>query len=526
MSLSTCEPQQRDGKDSDSNHSFITVIPIDFPRNRGFPQPPDQYSDYSPGDGDYVSDGSKLDQGVDEVGGITREINSKYKQVISHDYEDTPHNPQWDRTNNSQADSPGQSLNVCVYLMGDIALCMELEDGTNTTVEDLVKAIVAEEQLGLPPSAFKMFTLWMCSGLLELQLKPHHRALAIRAKWPDLLARYAHATESRQRRDEPVLSFQRNIFIPQSCDEQIKDTRVLDLLYAEARYNILEGRYPCEVAHFIVLGGIQARLELGPYNPQIHTINFFRDQSSRFLPIHMRRGAWTSWLHLSGKNSPEVRLLEHYKRIPASTPDRKLQKKYLEIVWALPYYGCVFFQGQVEQPVRGLLSLIIHQDVPVLVGINLKGVYIIDNVQCTLLLGLKYEELCWDFAKPSHEENPDCLPCLFLQFRVLENGTRVSKVLQIFSKQAVMMDALIARFVEETKKKTSLAQRTDEVDKPLTYDTGTDSDGNGVQIPLATLTQRDMSQSCLGNKLSKLTLATFDEEGRCIGQMGSWSFSY
>uniref|UniRef100_A0A1B6DRL1 FERM domain-containing protein 8 n=1 Tax=Clastoptera arizonana TaxID=38151 RepID=A0A1B6DRL1_9HEMI len=468
MSLSTCEPQQRDGKDSDSNHSFITVIPIDFPRNRGFPQPPDQYSDYSPGDGDYVSDGSKLDQGVDEVGGITREINSKYKQVISHDYEDTPHNPQWDRTNNSQADSPGQ----------------------------------------------------------KLQLKPHHRALAIRAKWPDLLARYAHATESRQRRDEPVLSFQRNIFIPQSCDEQIKDTRVLDLLYAEARYNILEGRYPCEVAHFIVLGGIQARLELGPYNPQIHTINFFRDQSSRFLPIHMRRGAWTSWLHLSGKNSPEVRLLEHYKRIPASTPDRKLQKKYLEIVWALPYYGCVFFQGQVEQPVRGLLSLIIHQDVPVLVGINLKGVYIIDNVQCTLLLGLKYEELCWDFAKPSHEENPDCLPCLFLQFRVLENGTRVSKVLQIFSKQAVMMDALIARFVEETKKKTSLAQRTDEVDKPLTYDTGTDSDGNGVQIPLATLTQRDMSQSCLGNKLSKLTLATFDEEGRCIGQMGSWSFSY
>lgn len=30
----------------------------------------------------------------------------------------------------------------------------------------------------------------------------------------------------------------------------------------------------------------------------------------------------------------------------------------------------------------------------------------------------------------------------------------------------------------------------------------------------------------LTNKLSKLTLATFDEDGRCIGQMGSWSFSY
>lgn len=30
----------------------------------------------------------------------------------------------------------------------------------------------------------------------------------------------------------------------------------------------------------------------------------------------------------------------------------------------------------------------------------------------------------------------------------------------------------------------------------------------------------------LCNKLGKLTLATFDEDGHCIGQMGSWSVSY
>lgn len=52
----------------------------------------------------------------------------------------------------------------------------------------------------------------------------------------------------------------------------------------------------------------------------------------------------------------------------------------------------------------------------------------------TLLLGLRYPELSWDFAKPSREELPECLPCLFLQFAVLENGARVYKVLQIFSK--------------------------------------------------------------------------------------------
>jgi len=47
----------------------------------------------------------------------------------------------------------------------------------------------------------------------------------------------------------------------------------------------------------------------------------------------------------------------------------------------------------------------------------------------------------------------------------------------------------------------------------------------GSQIPLAHLF-RSEPQSRLCNKLNKLTLATFDEDGHCIGQMGSWSFSY
>lgn len=170
---------------------------------------------------------------------------------------------------------------------------------------------------------------------------------------------------------------------------------------------------------------------------------------------------------------------------------------------------------------RGLTSLITHQDVSVLVAINTQGVYVIDDVQCTLLLGLKYEEMSWDFAKPSQEDNPDCLPCLFLQFMVLENGTRVSKILQVFSKQAVMMDALISVFVDEIKQKTT--SYPDEPDRPV-YDTSTDSDD--TQVPLTTVNRRELPQSCLSNKLSKLTLATFDDDGRCIGQMGSWSFSY
>ena len=70
-----------------------------------------------------------------------------------------------------------------------------------------------------------------------------------------------------------------------------------------------------------------------------------------------------------------------------------------------------------------------------------------------VLLGLKFEELSWDYAKPSQENNEDCLPCLFIQFCVIENGRRVSKILQVFSRQAVQMDALISAFVDEIKQR-------------------------------------------------------------------------
>ena len=60
---------------------------------------------------------------------------------------------------------------------------------------------------------------------------------------------------------------------------------------------------------------------------------------------------------------------------------------------------------------------------------------ITSNNQClflqVVLLGLKFEELSWDYAKPSQENNEDCLPCLFIQFCVIENGRRVSKILQV-----------------------------------------------------------------------------------------------
>ncbi len=50
--------------------------------------------------------------------------------------------------------------------MNDVVLHLELEDGMNTTVTDLINCIIKLEELMLPDCAKFIFTLWMNSGLL------------------------------------------------------------------------------------------------------------------------------------------------------------------------------------------------------------------------------------------------------------------------------------------------------------------------------------------------------------------------
>ncbi|KAI5707101.1 hypothetical protein M8J75_014473 [Diaphorina citri] len=371
-----------------------------------------------------------------------------------------------DPANNSNASSNSNNPNVyetfvystessplCVYLLDDTVVQINIEDAPNTTSAEIMQVMLSEKELALPTQARNVFAVWIKSGLLEVQLKPRQKPLEIYSRWQVLLARYAHAS----------------------------DHRILDLLYAEARHNILEGRYPCMIQ------------------------SWFPKFSSK-------------------KTSPEVCLLEHYQKVPLNSTERKLTKKYLEFCWSLPYYGCAFFQAQIEMPVRGLTSLITHQDKPVLVGVNYNGIFLIDNQRASLLLSLRYEEFSWDLGTPAAamQENPDCMSCIFLQFLVLENGTRVSKILQVFSKQARMIDSLIAGFVDHIKSKKTVGVN-EQVDGTMVDGSATSHEDGSSQLHHA---PPIISAPRLSNKLSKLTLATFDEQGRCIGKMGSWSFSY
>ncbi|CAH0728563.1 unnamed protein product, partial [Brenthis ino] len=422
----------------------------------------------------------------------------------------------------STASSSSSSSNpvTCVYLMSRMAIMVEMsseEVPSCVTSSRFLNAVLATEELGLntPSSrslAANVFALWMCSPLLEIQLKPHHCPWRIWSSWQKLLQKYGHGSESRRGKDQPVLRLQRNVFFPKHLEEGIKDSRIQELLYEEARHNVVTGRYPLESAQAVMLGGLQARVQLGPYDPHRHTAKFFREQQDKYLPQHARSGRWIRLLPAGRKGSPEAKLLEQAQRPPAAPP-RKLRHKYLSHTRTLPTYGAAFFQGQIEQPVRSLTSLLTHEDIPVLVAINSNGVYVIDDTESTVLLGLLYEELSWDIGLPS-DENEDCLPCLFLQFMVVENGLRVSKILQVFSKQAIMMDTLIEHFAGEYRKR--LGQETPSEHANCDYH----SDSGSISLP--PLSRPDSPQRRLANKLSRLALATHDGRGHLLGGAGDW----
>ncbi|CAG0917242.1 unnamed protein product [Notodromas monacha] len=413
---------------------------------------------------------------------------------------------------------PGMLLgaDVMVFAMSGVAIDLDVDDSTSLTVDEMMNILVDEETLGLSDQAKQAFTLWMCSHYLEVQMKPYHHPLLVRRKWPELIRRFCSISQETALIDDPRVTLKRNCFFPKREEVKIRDQKILELLYEEAKQNILDGRYPCEVSDYEMLAGLQARLELGVYDPQIHTPEFFRSRLPDFLPDHVSRCSWASGV-IKTKSSPELRILDQYRRIPLSTSRRKLVRKYLEFSWSLPYYGAAFFKGQIEKPNKnsggmgfGIASmfryLFTRRDADVLIAINAEGFYIIDPEKCVVLLGLKYSELSWDFAKPLKDTDPDCLPCLFIQFPVMEAGMPVSKIVQIFSKQAVMMDALISAHVEDIRCRAAVYG--DDVDG--VFDGATDVDD--VLIPLSTVSRKEVPNSCLANKFDKLTMATFNED--------------
>ncbi|XP_068922379.1 FERM domain-containing protein 8 [Petaurus breviceps papuanus] len=366
-----------------------------------------------------------------------------------------------ERSHRSSVSSAGaRAADVLVYLMDDTAVPLAVENVASITAQDLHRTI--REALQLPDIAMEAFALWLISPLLEVQLKPKHQPYKVCRQWPELLLRFTDAPEDDMAVDEPSLQFRRNVFFPKRKELQVNNEDVLRLLYEEAKFNVLEVRYPCDVEDCEQLGALVCRLELGPYRQGPQTACAVKQRLDSFLPAHLCKRPHTLFTAFRSRGTRlvpgEQGLLNAYQEVKEETagPEAELltrhHRAYLLKCHELPYYGCAFFCGEVDKPAQGFL----HRGgrKAVTVAINLEGVHVIDTKEKHVLLGLRFQELSWDYTCSGDDE-----PILWLEFDGESEGTPINKLLKVYSKQAELMSGLIEYCIElSLAKEPGLAQ--------------------------------------------------------------------
>ncbi|GAA6093379.1 FERM domain-containing protein 8, partial [Tachysurus ichikawai] len=161
----------------------------------------------------------------------------------------------------SVSSSVTRAQDVLVYLVSDGAVQVCVESVGCVCVQDLGRSV--RDALNIPDSAQDVFAFWLCSPLLELQLKPKHQPYKLCRQWQDLLYRFTDGHTEDIALDEPCLQYKRNVFYPKSKELQVEDENVLRLLYDEAKLNIVEGRYPCDPEHWSRLAALSCAIEIG-----------------------------------------------------------------------------------------------------------------------------------------------------------------------------------------------------------------------------------------------------------------------
>ncbi|XP_021364525.1 FERM domain-containing protein 8-like [Mizuhopecten yessoensis] len=229
------------------------------------------------------------------------------------------------------------TLEIVIWLRDKKGLHMELQgNGHQAKVTELFEKI--RESRNLPEYANKIFSLWMVSPLLELRLKDDHQPFEIAQLWDRFCMEYADAKRDEIARDEPVVMVQRNVFLSLKDEKLFWNTapeEVMTLLYHEAQYNIINGRYLLSDFDYDSLAGIQALLEKGPFSRSLES---YKDDIKNYYPHFLCKSK--KW---RGRKPVTVeRLKEAHQLAFENTGDMtksQLYCQYLSVCAKYPFYG-------------------------------------------------------------------------------------------------------------------------------------------------------------------------------------------
>ncbi|XP_073920861.1 krev interaction trapped protein 1 isoform X6 [Castor canadensis] len=270
---------------------------------------------------------------------------------------------------------------VRIYRMDGSYRSVELKHGNNTTVQQIM------EGMRLSPETQQYFTIWICSENLSLQLKPYHKPLQHVRDWPEILS---ELTNLDPQRETPQLFLRRDVRLPLEVEKKIEDPLAILILFDEARYNLLKGFYTAPDAKLITLASLLLQIVYGNYESKKHKQGFLNEENLKsIVPITKLKSKAPHWTN---------RILHEYKNLSTSEGVSKemhhLQRMFLQNCWEIPTYGAAFFTGQIFTKA----SPSNHKVIPVYVGVNIKGLHLLNMETKALLISLKYGCFMWQLG--------------------------------------------------------------------------------------------------------------------------------
>ncbi|MCP9264483.1 putative cytosolic iron-sulfur protein assembly protein CIAO1-like [Dirofilaria immitis] len=313
------------------------------------------------------------------------------------------------------------SLDITIYWADEGGLKFSVVGGKLATASSLL--VLLSDHLGVVAEVFEQVcALWMVSDLLgmllEVQLKPHHNPYEIRKSWMQFLQRFTSAESNESVADEPLLILKRNVqlSVQRECEleENYANEILTEILYRSAKQEVLGGRYICDIDSNIKLAALQMIIDL--------------------------------------ETSEDTDMLD--------------------------MFAAAFFRGYVERPIEGplkgikkMILSVASPNIPVLVGISCGYVTLSDETKQEVLLVQRLYDCDCRYVDDRFEVAvsatvlSDC-PYFLLTFpdtsfvidRNLDSEAEIlkfsekTKVLQVFSKQGIMVEALmnsLSKFLEQ-----------------------------------------------------------------------------
>uniref|UniRef100_A0A8C6S2E5 KRIT1 ankyrin repeat containing n=1 Tax=Neogobius melanostomus TaxID=47308 RepID=A0A8C6S2E5_9GOBI len=270
---------------------------------------------------------------------------------------------------------------VRIYRMDGSYRSVELKHGNNTTVQQIM------EGMRLSQETQQYFTIWICSENLHLQLKPYHKPLQHLRIWSEIVN---DLTVLDPQRESPQLFLRRDVRLPLDIEKKVEDPLAILILFDEARHSLLKGFYPASDSKLITLASLLLQIIYGNYESKKHKQGFLNEENLKsIVPISKVKSKAYHWTN---------RILHEYKALSTSEGVSKemhhLQRLFLQNCWEIETYGAAFFTGQVYTKA----SASSHKCIRVYVGVNTKGLHIMNMETKVLLISLEYGTFMWQLG--------------------------------------------------------------------------------------------------------------------------------